>query len=246
MCAIGEGIFMNRRISLMLIMLALILSACGAAAPNSNTNPQGVDSTTTTGSAPVAPTDASGSAPATAMPEATTVAPTTSTIDTTATAPVATSAPGTDTMLTPTTMADNMQGNIDDVLAKDARFSTLVKAVDLAQLSDTLKGSGPYTIFAPTNDAFATLPTGELDKLLADPTQLGQLLSYHVVSGDIRSADLATRTSLPTLDGKPIQVTTSGNEIMLNGSARLVSTEITTTNGVIHVIDKVLIPLTSK
>jgi transforming growth factor-beta-induced protein len=139
-------------------------------------------------------------------------------------------------------MAPNPTGSIEQVLASDARFSTLAKAVDLAQLNATLAANGPYTIFAPTNDAFAALPAGELDKLLANPAQLGQVLSYHVVSGSIPSADLATRTSLPTLDGKPIQVTTSGNEIMLNGSTRLLSTEIATNNGVIHVIDKVLIP----
>lgn len=149
---------------------------------------------------------------------------------------------GTTATVVPTSMAEQTNGDITTVLANDPRFSTFTKAIDMAKLNDTLRATGPMTIFAPTNDAFAALPAGQLDQLLADPTQLGHLLSYHVVSGTMKAADIMTMTSLPTLDGKPIQVTKDGNGIMLNGTTHLMTTDIPTTNGVIHVIDKVLIP----
>jgi uncharacterized surface protein with fasciclin (FAS1) repeats len=150
----------------------------------------------------------------------------------------ATSMPG-DTAM-PTNMAG--KGNIEDVLTSDPRFSTLAKAVDMAQLANTLRANGPITLFAPTNDAFAALPAGQLDKVLADPAALTKLLGYHVVPGTMRTSDIGSMTSLPTLSGQSIQITKNGNEVMLNGNTRLNMTDITTTNGVIHVLDTVLTP----
>jgi uncharacterized surface protein with fasciclin (FAS1) repeats len=143
-----------------------------------------------------------------------------------------------------TAMPTNVAGksNIEDVLTTDPRFSTLAKAVDMAQLANTLRANGPITLFAPTNDAFAAMPTGELDKVLADPAALTKLLGYHVVSGTMRTSDIGSMTSLPTMNGQSIQITKNGTEVMLNGNTRLNMTDITTTNGVIHVLDTVLTP----
>jgi uncharacterized surface protein with fasciclin (FAS1) repeats len=134
------------------------------------------------------------------------------------------------------------QSNIEDVLTNDPRFSTLAKAVDVAQLANTLRANGPITLFAPTNDAFAALPAGELDKVLADPAALAKLLGYHVVAGTMRTSDIGGMTSLPTMSGQSIQISKNGNEVMLNGNTPLNMTDITTTNGVIHVLDTVLTP----
>jgi len=120
-------------------------------------------------------------------------------------------------------------------------LSTLVTAVVTANLVTTLKGSGPFTVFAPTNDAFAKLEDGVLEVLLANPTVLADLLKYHVVSGKVLSSDLSNTSVQTLLSGKSISVSVA-NGVTLNGTASVIEADIEATNGVIHVIDEVLIP----
>jgi len=133
-------------------------------------------------------------------------------------------------------------GTIIDLGAENADFSTLVAALTTAGLVDTLAGDGPYTVFAPTNDAFAALPAGTVDFLLL-PENLAELqavLTYHVVSGSYLSSDLVSG-DVVTINGAPVTVTVSDAGIMVN-DANVVMADILASNGVIHVIDKVLIP----
>jgi transforming growth factor-beta-induced protein len=121
-------------------------------------------------------------------------------------------------------------------------FETLVTAVQEAGLVDTLQSEGPFTVFAPTDDAFAALPEGTLQMLLENPEELAQILTYHVVPGRVFSGDVVGIDEAPSVQGQPIQVSMSGNSVMLNESANIVQTDILTTNGVIHVIDSVILP----
>lgn len=133
----------------------------------------------------------------------------------------------------------------EDVLTAaeaDPRFSTFVTAVQAAGLEETLKGAGPYTIFAPTNDAFAALPAGVLEQLLAEPATLEKILTYHVANGKMDAMQVASESTLTTVEGSSINVSGSGSSLQLNNEAKVISTEIDTDNGVIHVIDKVLLP----
>lgn len=119
-------------------------------------------------------------------------------------------------------------------------FSTLLAALDAAGLVDTLKGVGPFTVFAPTDAAFEALPEGALDGLLANQTALTDVLTYHVVSGKLMASDVVARNSVTTLQGGDLEIdTTDGVKI---GGATITQTDIECSNGVIHVIDTVLIP----
>ena len=120
-------------------------------------------------------------------------------------------------------------------------FSTLVAAVAAAGLVETLQGEGPFTVFAPTNEAFAALPAGLVDKLLLPENKdlLVKILTYHVVSGKVMAADV-TAGEVPTVEGQSITVTTEGG-VQVNG-ANVVATDIEASNGVIHVIDAVILP----
>lgn len=119
-------------------------------------------------------------------------------------------------------------------------FTTLLDALDAANLTDTLKGEGPFTVFAPTDTAFNELPTGLLDELLANKTRLTEVLTYHVVSGTYMEADLAGLTSLTTIQGSDLTITSDGG-IMIDG-ATVTQADVEASNGVIQVIDRVLIP----
>jgi uncharacterized surface protein with fasciclin (FAS1) repeats len=131
--------------------------------------------------------------------------------------------------------------NIVDTLVNDGRFTTLVAAVKAAGLADTLSGTGPFTLFAPTDDAFKKLPAGTVETLLKDPQgQLKQILLYHVVPGKLMAADVVKLTSVKTVQGKNITISTK-NGVMVN-DANVTVTDIGATNGVIHYIDAVLIP----
>jgi uncharacterized surface protein with fasciclin (FAS1) repeats len=127
-----------------------------------------------------------------------------------------------------------------DTAASAGQFKTLVKAVQAAGLVDTLKARGPYTVFAPTDEAFAKLPPGTLDALLADPQKLASVLKYHVVSGKVMAKDVKTG-SVKTVEGQPLRVVASGNGVTVN-DATVVKTDIEASNGVIHVIDRVVLP----
>jgi uncharacterized surface protein with fasciclin (FAS1) repeats len=132
--------------------------------------------------------------------------------------------------------------DIVDTAVADGRFTTLATALTAAGLIDTLKGSGPFTVFAPTDEAFAALPAGALDSLLADKEALTNVLLYHVASGKVMAADIVNMTSVDTLAGLPVSVKVENGNVFLTDSAQVIITDIETSNGVIHVIDAVLLP----
>jgi uncharacterized surface protein with fasciclin (FAS1) repeats len=124
-------------------------------------------------------------------------------------------------------------------------FKTLVRLVKAAGLVDTLKGPGPFTVFAPTDAAFKKLPKGTVKMLLADPDKLKKILTYHVLPAKVMAADamaMTSPTSPPTVEGDTLQVTTADGKVMINGSATVVQADIECSNGVIHAIDTVLMP----
>ncbi|MEM6532703.1 MAG: fasciclin domain-containing protein [Myxococcota bacterium] len=126
------------------------------------------------------------------------------------------------------------------IAASNPDFATLVTAIKAAGLVDTLSGEGPFTVFAPTNDAFAKLPEGALDGLLADKDALTKVLTTHVVSGKVMAADVAGLTSANALSGQALAIdVTSGVKV---STATVVKTDIEASNGVIHVIDTVILP----
>jgi uncharacterized surface protein with fasciclin (FAS1) repeats len=133
-------------------------------------------------------------------------------------------------------------GTIVDVAAGAPQFSTLVAAVKAAGLVDTLSGAGPFTVFAPTNDAFAKLPAGTVDTLLKpeNRSKLRAVLLYHVVAGTIKSSDLKDG-DVKTANGEPVKVDLAGGMIKIN-TATVTKADIPASNGVIHAIDTVLIP----
>jgi uncharacterized surface protein with fasciclin (FAS1) repeats len=120
-------------------------------------------------------------------------------------------------------------------------FTTLAKAIAAAGLVETLEGEGPFTVFAPTDEAFAKLPAGALDALLADKTKLTKVLTYHVVPGKVGSSDIAALTSATTVNGKALAIASTGGQVTVGG-ARVTQADIAASNGVIHVIDSVLLP----
>jgi len=134
--------------------------------------------------------------------------------------------------------------NIVETLAADGRFTTLVTLLKASQLDGNLSGPGPFTVFAPTDAAFKKLPEGTVDSLLKDPQgyYLNKMLLYHVVNGKLMTADLMRTGSLNTLAGKPILIDTSNGVIFVNGNAKVISSDIVCSNGVIQVIDTVLNP----
>lgn len=123
------------------------------------------------------------------------------------------------------------------------RFNTLVAAVKAAGLVDTLKGPGPFTVFAPTDEAFAKLPPGTLESLLQpeNKDKLRKILTYHVVAGDVMASDVVTLHSAKTVEGGILTIKTADGGVMV-GNAHVIKTDIVAGNGVIHVIDTVLIP----
>lgn len=120
-------------------------------------------------------------------------------------------------------------------------FNTLVKAVEATQLGDILKSPGPYTVFAPTDEAFNNLPEGTLDALLQDIPKLKRIVLYHVAFGDVRAEDLMQIAEAETVEGSIVAVESTTDGIKVN-DANVLKTDILTDNGVIHVIDAVLIP----
>ncbi len=132
--------------------------------------------------------------------------------------------------------------DIVDTAVAAGSFSTLVKAVQAAGLVETLKGAGPFTVFAPTDEAFAALPAGTLDAVLKDKAKLTSILTYHVVAGKVMAKDVVglNGKTAKTVQGGDLKIdTTSGVKI---GGATVIKADVETSNGVIHVIDKVLLP----
>ena len=121
-------------------------------------------------------------------------------------------------------------------------FNTLLKAIRLADLQGKLKTGGPYTVFAPTDEAFAKLPPETLAAVLADENLLRSILLYHVVDGAAYAKDVVGLTSVTTLNGASISIAVVGSSVVLNGTSNVIATDIAAKNGVIHVIDTVLLP----
>jgi hypothetical protein len=137
---------------------------------------------------------------------------------------------------------DNKPNTIVDIAAGNPDFSTLVAAVKAAGLVETLSGDGPFTVFAPTNEAFAKLPEGKVDALLADIPTLKKILTYHVVAGKVMAADVVDLKSAATVQGDEVKIDVVDGKVKLNDSAMVTATDLEASNGVIHVIDTVLIP----
>ena len=131
--------------------------------------------------------------------------------------------------------------DIVDTAVSAGNFKTLVTAVKAAGLVDTLKGEGPFTVFAPTDAAFAKLPAGTLESLLKNPEALKKVLTYHVVAGKVMAADVVKVESAQTVEGESVKVTVNGDAVMID-KANVVKTDIVCDNGVIHVIDSVILP----
>lgn len=127
------------------------------------------------------------------------------------------------------------------IVSNDPNFSTLLTAVQAAGLAETLSGPGPFTVFAPTNAAFAKVPAADLQALLNDRAKLRALLLYHVVPGRVTSTQVAGLSSAKTVNGANVRVSATGGMVMINEST-VTQADVRATNGVIHVIDTVLMP----
>ncbi|MCY7282722.1 MAG: fasciclin domain-containing protein [Cyanobacteria bacterium CAN_BIN43] len=130
--------------------------------------------------------------------------------------------------------------DIVDTAVKAGSFNTLVAAVKAAGLVDTLKGAGPFTVFAPSDDAFAKLPAGTVDALLKDIPKLKKILTYHVVAGKVMAADVVKLKSAKTVEGSDVKIDAS-NGVKVNEST-VTTPDVAADNGVIHIIDSVLMP----
>ena len=133
--------------------------------------------------------------------------------------------------------------DIVETAIDNGNFTTLVDALTSAELVTTLKGTGPFTVFAPTDAAFDQVDSTTLTNLLADKTKLTKVLTYHVVSGKYMAADVVGMTSLTSLEGSSLSISVSGSTVQIDG-ATITTTDIECSNGVIHVIDSVMIPPT--
>jgi uncharacterized surface protein with fasciclin (FAS1) repeats len=138
--------------------------------------------------------------------------------------------------------AGAQQQDIVDTAVAAGQFTTLAKAVQAAGLVETLKGPGPFTVFAPTDAAFAKLPAGALDQLLANPTQLRAVLTYHVLPGRVPASQVTNGLSANSVQGSPLTFQVGGGSVRVNSSAAVTQADVMASNGVIHVIDTVLMP----
>jgi uncharacterized surface protein with fasciclin (FAS1) repeats len=141
----------------------------------------------------------------------------------------------------PAETPEEMPKDIVDIAVADGRFETLVTALKAADLVGTLKGEGPYTVFAPTDDAFAKLPAGTVEGLLEDVPTLKNILLYHVVPGKVMAEQVVEMDKATTALGKDVMIEVMDGKVMVN-DANVVITDIEASNGVIHVIDTVIMP----
>lgn len=153
------------------------------------------------------------------------------------------------TEVTETTTAEAATTDIVDTAVAAGDFTTLATALEAANLVETLKGPGPFTVFAPTDEAFDALPEGTLDELLADPTgDLAEILKYHVIEGEVMAADVLEMDgeSVATVQGAELTIEVDGEQVTLvdnsGNRVNVVSTDVDASNGVIHVLDAVLLP----
>ena len=143
---------------------------------------------------------------------------------------------------TPTEEAMAGGATVVDVISEDGRFEILKAALQLANLTDTLQGSGPFTIFAPTDAAFALLPEETLDNLLQDPAAMAEVLKYHIIPGEVRAEDLSGTISAETLQGGMITIAVGDDGTIVVNEAKMLDSNLEASNGIVHVIDSVLIP----
>ena len=141
----------------------------------------------------------------------------------------------------PAISAAGADKDIVDTAVAAGQFNTLAKALTAAGLLDTLKSAGPFTVFAPTDEAFAKLPAGTLDALLKDIPKLRGILTYHVVAGKVMAADVVKLESAKTVNGQSVTIMAKDGMVMVD-NANITKTDIETSNGVIHVIDTVILP----
>jgi transforming growth factor-beta-induced protein len=148
-----------------------------------------------------------------------------------------------DAVLLPESEAEEAAPTIVDIAVADGRFTTLVAALQAAGLVEALQGDGPFTVFAPTDDAFAALPEGTVETLLQaeNQDQLTNILLYHVVEGKVMASQVVELSEADTLAGQPVMIQVMNGEVMID-DARVIITDIEASNGVIHVIDAVLLP----
>lgn len=132
-------------------------------------------------------------------------------------------------------------GTVVDVIVGREDLSTLATAVTAAGLVETLDGDGPFTVFAPNNDAFAKLPAGTVETLLANPDALANILTIHVIAGDLKAADVVAASQLTSLQGKVLNVSIDGDIVRIDNSA-ILATDLDADNGTVHIIDTVLLP----
>jgi len=149
----------------------------------------------------------------------------------------------TETVVVEETVVEEVPNTVVDIAVGSPDHTTLVAAVQAAGLVETLSGDGPFTVFAPTNAAFAALPEGTVDTLLLpeNKDQLTGVLTYHVVAGNVMSGDLSDGQVVTTLNGQTLTVSIKDGVVMING-AKVVAADLAGTNGVVHVIDAVLLP----
>jgi uncharacterized surface protein with fasciclin (FAS1) repeats len=145
------------------------------------------------------------------------------------------------TLLGASALASEPKKDLVDTAVAAGSFKTLARALGAAGLVDTLKGPGPFTVFAPTDEAFAKLPAGTLEALLADQEKLKGVLLYHVVSGSVLAKDVVGLKSAKSVEGSDIAISTHKGKVSVN-AAHVVKTDIVASNGVIHVIDAVILP----
>jgi uncharacterized surface protein with fasciclin (FAS1) repeats len=134
-----------------------------------------------------------------------------------------------------------MEKDIVDVAVEAGSFTTLTAALEAAGLVEVLQGEGPFTVFAPTDEAFAKLPDGTVEALLADKEKLVAILTYHVVPGKVMAADVVSLSEATTVNGASIAISTYDGKVKIN-DATVVAADVGASNGVIHVIDTVILP----
>jgi uncharacterized surface protein with fasciclin (FAS1) repeats len=138
---------------------------------------------------------------------------------------------------------EEAKGNLIEVATAAGSFNTLAAALQAADLVSTLEGEGPFTVFAPTDEAFAKLPAGTVEELLKpeNKQKLTDILTYHVVAGRVMASDVVKLDSAKTVSGKTLDIDASGGEVKVDG-VRVVVADVKATNGVIHVVDRVILP----
>lgn len=147
-------------------------------------------------------------------------------------------------LLPPAETHTAMPKNIIETAVEAGSFSTLAAAIEAAGLGETLMGEGPFTVFAPTDEAFAKLPEGTVEELLKpeNKDKLVAILTYHVVPGKVLAADVVNLTEATSAEGSPIAIKVDEGKVLLNGSSQVIATDVECANGVIHVIDSVILP----